>query len=172
MKIIFDEELNPSKFRIIKFTFKPRVMQYLEFFGIIQTKYVKAEYVYIYVPLKLEFKSSKRLEEYLYHNLIIYDEVEVDGFSNKIKDEPVYYIDTSRINKDYLYTDPEDKTYSVQNLTEKLKCCRQTIYNLIKENKIKATKEKNKPTRISQKAFIDYLEWREQQKALKEQDKN
>jgi len=169
MTVKFDEALNPRKFQVIKFNLKLRRMQYLEFFGVIEKEYIKSDIIYIYVPSKLEFKSYERLVSYLYSNLIIYDEVEVDEFTNK-KKSGAYYIDTSRIfsnikNKDF-YTDPEQRFHSVQDIARLLKCSRQTIYNYIKEGRIEAINIDNK-VRISQKAYIQFLEAEE---ALKKND--
>lgn len=159
MAVIFADELNPKNlvearnFRL-KFDYSIRAYQYLDHFNI--TSPIEHKYL----PLGLEFEDYDALKQFLYDKGIVYDEITVErsGYQEQIT-KKVTVINLSKIfgqEVELPLLILQHKYYSVNEIAEMLSFSRPTIYKIINEGKLKATRI-NKQLRIKHSDYIDYV---------------
>ena len=151
--VTFEEKLHPKYGLRVRFPYKTRAFQYLEYFNIITLLHpIK------FVPLDLTFADSDELNTFLYNRGIIYDEIEISYSDTSIKTE-VTIVDTKQI-----YGVEESlgkyllnyKYYSVNEVAEMLSFSRPTIYKLIDDQILKAARI-NGQVRINHLELMQYI---------------
>lgn len=153
MAVTFPDSIHPQHGLKVRFGYKPRATQYLDFF-----KITSGYPDYIFNPLNLVFQSSDELYQYLVNKGIIYDEVEVSDVGSRVEKE-FTVVDTSKINDveesrtKYLN---EFKYYSINEVAEMLSFSRPTVYKAIKEGRLRAIRI-NGQMRIKHSDLTDYI---------------
>lgn len=135
--VTFPEEIHPKRGLKVRFDYEPRATQYLQYFGIIT-----GHPEYIFQPLNVKFQSSGDLNTFLRRRGVIYDEVEVSSTFNQIKTE-FTVVDTTRIHdvEESITKYLEDyKYYSINEVADMLSFSRPTIYKLINNGSLIATR--------------------------------
>ncbi|MFW6046510.1 MAG: helix-turn-helix domain-containing protein [Candidatus Woesearchaeota archaeon] len=160
MPVYFSQEIHPSKKIKIKFDFAPRALQYLRFFGLLKSDnstIPNRTGQFILDFMGIEFPNYDKLNEYLRENKIIYNELEVNSYSDIIKEYTI--VDCMRISE--LFEDqPTDimkyKLYSINELCQLLSFSRPVVYKLIKDNKLKSIRV-NDRIRVKHKDYINFI---------------
>ncbi len=133
--ITFEEKLHPRKGLRLKFTYKYRAFQYLDFFQIITLTPPHK-----FIPLDLTFPDSAELSRFLNNRGILYDEVEIEYTGTRVKNEAII-VDTKRIyevEESILKYLLGYKYYSINEVAEMLSFSRPTVYKLVNEDTLKA----------------------------------
>jgi excisionase family DNA binding protein len=157
MAIKFPDEINPknideSRSLKLRFEYSYRAIQYLDYFGIISI------IEHTYIPLNMKFDDNKTLYGFLYDVGIVYDEITVSEAFSYLSDT-VSIVDTGKIqmkDEDLSSAVLQHKFYSVNEIAEMLSFSRPTVYKLINEGKVKATRLNNQ-LRIKHSDYINYI---------------
>jgi len=151
--VTFDEKLHPKHGLRLKFDYKPRAFQYLDFF-----KITTPLPPYKFMPLDLTFSNHDELYQFLYNRGIVYDEAEVECIKNNIKAEAtivdtrkIYDVEESIIRYLLSY-----KYYSINEVAEMLSLSRPTIYNMVNERALKAVRINNQ-LRINHLDLMEFI---------------
>lgn len=135
MAVKFPDEIHPKHKLRLRFDYKIRAFQYLDYYGI-----TISHPTYEFLPLNLTFETNKELTQFLYHRGIVYDEIDVSSTYSKLSNE-LTVIDTSKI-----YDVEESitkyllnyKYYSINEVAEMLSFSRPTVYKLVNNHEVKA----------------------------------
>lgn len=159
MAVKFSNEMNPQnllseQISIIKFDFWSRSIQYLDFFGIISSLEHR------YNPLNLTFDTYDDLKQFLFDKRIAYFETDSPKYADS-EGLPEKYpvVDLSRIYGKEIDLEThilQYKFYSVNEIAELLSFSRPTVYKLIKEGELKASRI-NKHLRIKHSDYVEYV---------------
>jgi len=157
--ITFEEKLHPKRGLRLKFTYKYRAFQYLDFFQIITLTPPHK-----FIPLDLTFPDSAELSRFLHNRGIVYDEVEIEYTGTRVKNEATI-VDTKQI-----YEVQESivkyllgyKYYSINEVDEMLSFSRPTVYKLVNDTSLKA-KLINGQLRINHVDLMTYINSENQQ---------
>ena len=157
MALKFPDEINPkniapSKNLKLRFEYAPRAFQYLDYFGVISVL------DYTYAPLNLKLDDSDSLYRFLYDVGIVYDEINVESTFSYLSDK-VTVVDTRKIqlqDEDLTTKILQYKFYSVNEIADMLSFSRPTVYKIINDGEIKATRI-NKQLRIKHADYVDYV---------------
>jgi excisionase family DNA binding protein len=133
--VTFPDEIHPKLGLRLRFAYKLRALQYLDYF-----KITISYPTYEFVPLGLTFGESDELSKFLFDRGILYHEVDVDEWHSKLSNE-VLVVDTKKI------WDAEEsiakyilnyKYYSINEVAEMLSFSRPTVYKLVNDQSLKA----------------------------------
>jgi excisionase family DNA binding protein len=157
MAIQFPDEINPKAIAEernlkLRFEYSYRAIQYLDYFGVISI------IEHTYTPLNLKFRDNKELTAFLYNIGIVYDEITVSASFSHLS-ESVSVVDTRKIlmkDEDLSQIILLHKFYSVNEIAEMLSFSRPTVYKIINEGKLKATRINNQ-LRIKHSDYVNYV---------------
>jgi excisionase family DNA binding protein len=133
--VTFPDEIHPKLGLRLRFAYKLRAFQYLDYF-----KITISYPTYEFVPLGLTFGDSKELSQFLFNRGILHHEVDIDEWHSKLSNE-VLVVDTKKIwdaeesISKYLLT---YKYYSINEVAEMLSFSRPTVYKLVNDQSLKA----------------------------------
>lgn len=155
MSVSFPEDLHPKQIpnTRLKYDFISRPMQYLEYFGVINSIERR------FVPLDIVFNSYDQLKKFLHDRGIIYTEINDEVKDHVMVYKEMFVVDTSKIydseidlnNKILQY-----KFYSVNEISDMLSFSRPTIYKILNSGELRATRI-NGQLRIKHSDFVDYV---------------
>lgn len=157
MAIHFPDEINPKHIAEprnlkLRFEYSYRARQYLDYFGIISYR------EHTYTPLRLDFEDSNSLNQFLYETGILYDEITVSASFSHLS-ETITVVDLAKIyptDVNMSIAMLQHKFYSVNEIAELLSFSRPTVYKIIREGKLKASRI-NKQLRVKHADYIDYV---------------
>ncbi len=152
--VTFDDNLNPKHGLRLRFKYKPRAYQYLDFFKITSADYPK----YKFVPLDLTFENWDELNQFLRARGIVYDEFDI-RLSDTVIEGEATIVDTTKI-----YDVEESLTkyllnfkyYSINEVAEILSFSRPTVYKLVNEDTLKTVRI-NGQLRINHLDLMAYI---------------
>ncbi|MGA2406265.1 MAG: helix-turn-helix domain-containing protein [Bacteroidales bacterium] len=131
----FPDEIHPKHGLRLRFKYKLRAFQYLDYF-----KITISYPIYKFIPLDLTFGSVKELNQFLYNRGIVYDEIEVSEFTSGLSGE-ITIVDTRKIyevEESVLKYLLNYKYYSINEVAEMLSFSRPSIYKLVNNQTLKA----------------------------------
>ena len=138
----------------VRFKYKLRAMQYLDYFGITETYPA-----YKFFPLNLEFDTYDELQQFLRSKGVSYDEIDIEYSGTRTESEATI-VDTSKIYdieeniSKYLQ---EFKYYSVNEVSDMLSLSRPTIYKSIRDGDLNSIRI-NGQVRIKHNELQKYIE--------------